>query len=371
VTYYFLTVIVAMIILAGVAVYFFLFPPDHFDSGNIDLGNFTVNYAMKDIDDGGIGIVRDSDRLQLQMVIQNKYPDNINLFYSDSISQSGPPQLISQEPFMLIHKGDKKELTRTFLLHAGVNVVYPTFDLSTYVNPYEGGHPVSPAEIQKVTLNLPTVRAITQSEYDGRFVLVTTVLLASATIVLVCITGYYAKQTKNTVEVLRKTAELSVRPYLKGTFQPIGPVAGDLLIKNVGNGPAHKIELSYWIESKDETRRNWTKPLLMPNDGDEFFIPKNEKENVFDNTFFENNQTTIRIEGKYFDILGNEYKIDDHVDVTSYVKQWKKTSMRYKEPPIEEISKSIEKISSSIDDLGREITKIGYRLEKKDNQNKD
>lgn len=200
---------------------------------------------------------------------------------------------------------------------------------------------------------------------------ISTIVLAGSTIVLVCVTGYYAKQTKNTVDVLKKTAELSIRPYLKGTFQQIGPVAGDLLIKNIGNGPANKIELSYWIDAYNETKRDWVKPLLMPNEGEEFFIMKNEKEHVFDNTYFENNQTTIRIVGKYFDILDNEYKIDDTIDLTEYVKQWKKTSVRYKEPPEQEISKSIEKIARSIDDLGREINKIRYGLENREKELND
>lgn len=199
---------------------------------------------------------------------------------------------------------------------------------------------------------------------------ISTIILATSTAVLVIVTGYYAKQTKNTVDVLKRTAELSVRPHLKGTFQQIGPVAGDLKIQNVGNGPANRIELSYWIDSKDETKRNWTKPLLMPNDSDEFFIPKNENQPAFDNVYFEDNQTTIRITGKYFDILDNEYKIDDSIDVTAYVKQWKKTSVRYKESPEQEISKSIEKIARSVDDLGREVTKIRHGLERKENETK-
>jgi uncharacterized protein YoxC len=189
-------------------------------------------------------------------------------------------------------------------------------------------------------------------------------VLAASTIVLVCVTGYYAKQTKTTVKVLEQTAKLSVQPHLKGTFQQIGPVAGDLLIRNVGNGSANRINLSYWIEGKDETKRNWTKPLMMPNDDDEFFIPKNEKESIFEGDYFKQNQTTIRIVGEYYDILGNKYEINDSIDITAYVKQWEQTQVRYKEEPEEKVRSSIEKISRSVDDVGREVRKLASKFDK-------
>ena len=74
---------------------------------------------------------------------------------------------------------------------------------------------------------------------------IATIILSISTIVLVCVTAYYAKQTKNTVKVLEKTAELSIRPHLKGTFQQIGPVAGDLMIKILAM--VLRVKLNYHI----------------------------------------------------------------------------------------------------------------------------
>lgn len=182
---------------------------------------------------------------------------------------------------------------------------------------------------------------------------IATIVLAISTIVLVCVTGYYAKQTRNTVKVLEKTAELSIRPHLKGTFQTMGPVAGNLLIKNVGNGPANKIELSYWIDGNDDTKRNWVKPLIMPNESEEFFIPKNKNETESSMDYFKNNPTKIRIVGKYFDVLEKEYLINDSVDVTTYIKQFEHTTVRYKEPAEEKISNTLKKISESLDKIER------------------
>jgi len=182
---------------------------------------------------------------------------------------------------------------------------------------------------------------------------IATIILAISTIVLVGVTGYYAKQTKNTVKVLEKTAELSIRPHLKGTFQFMGPVAGNLLIKNVGNGPANKIELSYWIDGNDDTKRNWVKPLMMPNESEEFFIPKNKTENESSIGYFENNPTKIIIVGKYFDALEKEYPVNDSIDVTAYIKQFEHTNVRYKELTEEKISDTLKKISASLDKISR------------------
>lgn len=181
------------------------------------------------------------------------------------------------------------------------------------------------------------------------------IALIIATFILVGITGYYAVQTRKTVKVLEKTAELSVRPQLKGTLQPIGPVNLDLMIKNIGNGSANGVELSYWLEGCDQTKRNWTKPLISPNDYDTFFIPVAEDKNETSMDYFKNNQTIIRIVGKYHDILGNEHKIDDSIDVTAYVKQFEVTSVRYSEPTDEQLVKHLKEISTSITEFLKKV----------------
>ena len=196
---------------------------------------------------------------------------------------------------------------------------------------------------------------------------IATIILAISTVVLVCVTGYYAKQTKKTVAVLEKTAELSIRPHLKGTFQYMGPVAGDLMIKNVGNGPASKIKLSYWVEGNDSTKRSWTKPLMMPDEFDEFFIPKNEKEYELGHDYLINNQTIMKIKGEYFDILDKQYNINDTIDITSYLKQLKKTSVRHQEPSDREIQRGIENISKSMKSIDEEFSRIGEFFKNKGN----
>lgn len=190
--------------------------------------------------------------------------------------------------------------------------------------------------------------------------------LIIATFSLVVLTAYYAIQTKHTVNVLRKTVELSAQPHIKGVLQPLGPVAFDLLIKNTGNGPANNIKLSYWIEECEQTKRNWTKQLMMPNDSDEFFIPINENDNKLEMDYFKNNQATIKIVGQCYDIMGKEHEINDSIDVTSYVRQFETTSVRYMEPTDEKIQKHLDEISNSTKSIADNFVKLKGFFEKKD-----
>jgi len=182
-----------------------------------------------------------------------------------------------------------------------------------------------------------------------------TAVLAIATMVLVIITGYYAKQTKKTVTAIEKSAELSIQPHLKASIIMMGPVAIDLKISNVGNGAAKNIELEFWIETKDSTKKNWNKPLLMPKEGEEFFIPDEQKGSQFGIDYFKQNQTTICIKGKYYDILGKGHLIDDKIDVTAYVNQFENTQIRYQEKPIDKIATKMEAIEKHLREIYNEM----------------
>ena len=50
-------------------------------------------------------------------------------------------------------------------------------------------------------------------------------VLALVTIILAILTGFYAIQTKKTVQVLEKTANLEVLPKIKGHLHMVGPMA--------------------------------------------------------------------------------------------------------------------------------------------------
>ena len=202
-------VIIALFVIVLVNVYYinnFLFPPaEPAIVKSENLRNFTVISTGTDYDNNHTGIMRETDRFVLQITVENKYPDNTRLYYSDTITQSNPSPYIPVPSPIIISKGGYQTIPRTFYLHGGVNAIDATFDFYTDPNQTSGKMWPSPVEIGKATVfNLATVRAITESEYEGRFVLIATVVLAEATIALVIVSQLNVKETR---EIIRETLE--------------------------------------------------------------------------------------------------------------------------------------------------------------------
>ena len=153
-------------------------------------------------------------------------------------------------------------------------------------------------------------------------------LMIIVTLILVGVTAYYAVQTK-TVNEMKKASELSILPFLKPTLNQIGPVALDLMIQNIGNGPAQNIKLEYELEGKIETQKKYEKILLKPNEKEEFFIPISKTETQTNYEYFKNNKTILNIKGEYEDVLGKSHTCNDKINVTEYVKQMESNKVRY------------------------------------------
>lgn len=63
-----------------------------------------------------------------------------------------------------------------------------------------------------------------------------------ATVILVGITAYYAWQNRAMASEMRKARELAVLPYVTLDLNSIGPVNKDVVIRNVGQGPALNLD---------------------------------------------------------------------------------------------------------------------------------
>jgi hypothetical protein len=164
------------------------------------------------------------------------------------------------------------------------------------------------------------------------------------TAVLVGVTGFYAWQTKKTVESLEKSTRYQFYPFLKAYLGMKGPTHLELIIMNVGKGPAKDVEVEFLVEASPNTRKKWRHQLLMPDDFQKFLVPKNESEVETEIAYFENNQTTLRIKTSYSDLLNNPLSNEQTIDVTSYVKQFKNIFSVFREEPIENIARSIKGI---------------------------
>lgn len=115
----------------------------------------------------------------------------------------------------------------------------------------------------------------------------------------------------------------------------------------MGKGPANHIDLQYWINS-NEYHVKWTKPLLMPNESEEFFIQTEQNKTEFAMDFFTKNQTILNIKGECEDISGKKHTIHDSIDVTKYVAQFQQTKIRYQEDPLHKIAESLKKIENKL-----------------------
>lgn len=352
------TIMAISISVVNLTIEHFLFPLPSIDTRNYDLGNFTLHYTSTDIDNEGVGIIRDTDRLQFEITVVNKYSGDAFLRYSDSISNSGPPANIPIEPEKLIPKGDKVEFTRVFPIRAGVNEMDAIFDFYPAPNSTPGLPRISGEEIQQVPIQLSKVRALTQSEYEGRFALVTTIILAVATVGLVLVTLLNVRETRNTVLVLKESREAEFLPHIVPTLSMLGPVALTLEIVNIGKGGAKELEVKYRIKEIPNSEKTWYQNLFKAGDSQIFYL-KDENQNLAINQeYFESHQTTIEVNASYKDIFDKLHQTTNSIDITQYVKQFKTVSVQYKEKDMDKITSSLDKAANSLGDIKTNMKNI-------------
>jgi hypothetical protein len=182
--------------------------------------------------------------------------------------------------------------------------------------------------------------------------------LAIITAILAMITGYYAWQTKKSVIALEESTKAQFKPFLKGSIAQIGPAALELQITNIGKGSAEEITVSFGTREFTGSQRTWRTELLQPNEHQKCFIPIGERADEVqrDFNFFGDNQTTIDLNWRCRDILGNPHEQSQTINVTDYVRQFENTGTRYEQPPMDAISNALTAIK-------RDVTNISNHLE--------
>lgn len=187
-------------------------------------------------------------------------------------------------------------------------------------------------------------------------------VLVIVTAVLTVLTGFYAFQTKRTVQVMEKAARMEFLPMIKGHLPMKGPVNLDFRISNVGKGPASDVRVNFTVIGRNTVTRTWRQPLLIPNGFQDFFIPISENEEKSDVPYFEDNKTRIEISALYKDILGNEHSSKEEIDISGFVTQFKRTLSVYNKGIIEKNSSNIEKISNHSNTISQGVKEIGNIL---------
>jgi hypothetical protein len=186
--------------------------------------------------------------------------------------------------------------------------------------------------------------------------------LAIITAVLVGITGFYAWQTKRTVDSLEKSTKYQFLPYIKLYLGMLGPQDLDLRIKNVGKGPAKDLDIQFHIKEKGEVKRTWRQQLLVPSDFISILVPNMESKEETGIEYFENNQTTIIVSAAYRDVFDKAWSNEETIDITAYVMQFKKTRSLFREEPLERIARNVEGISRETKNMHYDLRRISGEI---------
>ena len=142
-------------------------------------------------------------------------------------------------------------------------------------------------------------------------------VIAFLTLALVAVTTYYAVQNRRMVKELSKTRELSVLPKLALEFLRLGPTAMDVLVKNVGLGPALEIDVRLIFEPLPNSETpvetpvedcRWRRNILAPGEQKDFFPPGDLNDNL---NRLPREYKEIRLIGTMKDATGKTHVIDE------------------------------------------------------------
>lgn len=187
------------------------------------------------------------------------------------------------------------------------------------------------------------------------------VVLIAVTFVLVCITGWYAWETRLIVKNMERDREAMHRPFL--SFQVISWDAATLKlrIQNVGGGPAFGIEGKIESRTKDGVDSFlWTYPFLGANKYEEFGFPAPEGSKAEDRFRFEKISESIfdvRAIFKYSASSGRVYELNDSIPIAKVTKDWVDSKMLvtadHPDRIMPRIAKTMEEIQKDLKEFHR------------------
>jgi hypothetical protein len=144
--------------------------------------------------------------------------------------------------------------------------------------------------------------------------------------------------------ILSEDFKISILPIIKASLKPISPIYAELLIANIGKGPATNIELEFSVLPGD-FKRSWCSPLLLPGESQNFFLPEGGLEEV------RKKYELILLKGTCFNILEEKITISDKIDLRGILDSWLESGMIYNEGTDQVIKRGvtqIERLNSSI-----------------------
>jgi len=189
--------------------------------------------------------------------------------------------------------------------------------------------------------------AVSHYQFDLRFLSEPSWLSVTASLVLALLTAVYVLQTQGMLREMTKARKAEFLPHVKPSLQYPAPLAVDLLLKNVGKGPAFSVDITFGFQPSEEPFKHWLHPLLAPEESYSFLImPSNFNELVKKYDF-------LVVSGTYKDVFRENHKIDEKINLKEVHKGWSESMILLRpslERRLEEISKEVKRVGHEIRD---------------------
>jgi hypothetical protein len=176
-----------------------------------------------------------------------------------------------------------------------------------------------------------------------------------AIVVLVGVTGYYAWQTREMAKEMRSARLLSLLPKLVLDIGMIGPTYGDIVVRNVGSGPALDADLTLVFEGSEAAEREereWLAHVIATGEEHEFLPPR--EVNSMDG--FAARHPTISLAGTIHDALGQAHEVDERIDIAEAWGRVESALHRWEESPATKVAREFEKTRKQLEKIDSRLS---------------
>ena len=180
-------------------------------------------------------------------------------------------------------------------------------------------------------------------------------------IVLIIISAIYIIQNHIVVSEMVQARKASAEPSLKPILQNIGPVAGKLVLKNVGIGPAFDIDIKI-IPRPIEQERHFKERVLAPGDFVSFIPPQN----IMNLKNLAEKFDSILFEGTYKNLYGDLKTIKEEIKPKEIYESWTNSKVMVEntmEDFVKKIGKELEAIKGQASWIKNSLDKLNNTLQ--------
>jgi len=170
------------------------------------------------------------------------------------------------------------------------------------------------------------------------------------TLALVIVNGIFAWLMLRSVQEMRKSRELQVRPKLAPDLHVVGPALAFLRLSNVGQGPALDVKVRVVLVARDggegDDDRLWRCSLFVPGENHEFLPPDAESKVYLTVDELVQRYRCLALRGTMRDSLGNSIRVDEESgDLEETWGAMKASHQRVEQDQMKKIADAVEMIS--------------------------